>query len=52
MKEIKVGEKITLEVIETDKESCKGASLIVRCLIAKYGVNTLVASKYVQTIKV
>lgn len=24
MKEIKVGEKITLEVIETDKESCKG----------------------------
>ena len=34
MKEIKVGEKITLEVI------------------AKHGVNTLVASKYVQTIKV
>lgn len=24
MKEIKVGERVTLEVTETDKESCKG----------------------------
>lgn len=52
MKEIKVGEKITLEVIETDKESCKGCFFDSKSLIAKHGVNTLVASKYVQTIKV
>lgn len=24
MKELKVGERVTLEVTETDKESCKG----------------------------
>ena len=24
MKDLKVGERVTLEVIETDKESCKG----------------------------
>ena len=24
MKELRVGERVTLEVIETDKESCKG----------------------------
>ena len=48
MKELKVGERVTLEVTETNKESCKGASLIVRSF-AKYGNNILVASKNVQT---
>ena len=34
------------------KNLAKGASLIVRCFIVKHGVNTLVVTKYVQTIKV
>lgn len=48
MKELKVGERVTLEVTETDKESCKGVSLIAKSF-AKYGSNTLVASKNAQT---
>lgn len=50
MKEFEVGERVTLEVTETDKESSKGASLIVRSFV-KYGSYTLVASKNAQTIK-
>ena len=33
MKEFKVGERVTLEVTETDKESCKG------CFFDNYGCN-------------
>lgn len=50
MKEFKVGERVTLEVTETDKESCKGCFFDSK-KFAKYGSNTLVASKNVQTIK-
>lgn len=48
MKELKVGERVTLEVTETDKESCKGCFLIARSF-AKYGSNTLAVSKNAQT---
>ena len=48
MKELKVGERVTLEVTETDKESCKGCFFDSKRFL-KYGSNILVASKNAQT---
>lgn len=35
MKEFKVGERVTLEVTETDKESCKGCPVIILLALTK-----------------
>lgn len=51
MKELKVGERVTLEVTETDKESCKGCFFDSKKFCEVWQLY-LVASKNAQTIKI
>lgn len=50
MKEFKVGERVVLEITETEKETCYGCFFLAIVLV-KFGGNTHAVHHYVRIVK-
>lgn len=52
MKEFKVGERVVLEITETEKETCYGCFFFLAIVLVKFGGNTHAVHHYVRIVKI
>ena len=51
MKELKVGERVVLEITETEEETCYGCFFFLAIVLVKFGENAHAVLNYVRIIR-